>query len=114
VCIDEDFKRFTHFAAVQFKLQRIMGICFKLRYKLPDWCLKNIYIAFVHPYILYGLEVYGNTFVSYFISYHSTKTAKIKKVLFSQQTFKQYQTLPVSNNLSRLTILGSFLMCIDF
>jgi len=30
----------------------------------------------------------------------------------SQQTFKQYQTLPVSNNLSRLTILGSLLMCI--
>jgi len=27
--------------------------------------LKNIYFAFVHPYILYGLEVYGNTFPSY-------------------------------------------------
>jgi len=58
VFIDEDFKWSTHFAAVQFKLQRIIGICFKLRYKLPDWCLKNIYFAFVHPYILYGLEVY--------------------------------------------------------
>jgi len=43
-----------------------MGICFKLRYKLPDWCLRNIYFAFVHPYILYGLEVYGNKFVSDF------------------------------------------------
>jgi len=52
-------------SAVQFKLQRIMGICFKLRYKLPDWCLRNIYFAFVHPYYLYGfVDVYGNTFVS--------------------------------------------------
>jgi len=58
VFIDEEFEWSTNFATVQFKLQRIMGICFKLRYKLPDWCLKNIYFAFVHPYILYGLEVY--------------------------------------------------------
>ena len=36
-----------------------------MRYKLPDWCLLNIYFAFVHPYILYGLGVYGNTFLSY-------------------------------------------------
>ena len=36
-----------------------------MRYKLPDWCLQNIYFAFVHPYILYGLEVYENTFPSY-------------------------------------------------
>jgi len=43
-----------------------MGICFKLRYKLPDWRFRNIYFAFVQPYILYGLEVYGNTFVSDF------------------------------------------------
>ena len=58
-----DFKWVTHFAAVQFKLQRIMGIWFILRYKLLDWCLRNIYFAFVHLYILYGLEVYGNTFI---------------------------------------------------
>jgi len=41
--------------------QRLIGILYKIRYKLPDWCLRNIYFAFVHPYILYGLEVYGNT-----------------------------------------------------
>jgi len=36
-----------------------------MNYKLPDWCLRNIYFSFVHPYILYGLEVYGNTIPSY-------------------------------------------------
>jgi len=29
----------------------------------PAW--QQIYFAFVHEYILYGLEVYGNTFPSY-------------------------------------------------
>ena len=41
------------------------GIFYKMCYKLHDWCLRNIYFAFVLPYILYGLEVYGNTFPSY-------------------------------------------------
>ena len=40
-------------------------VCIYARYKLLDWCLQNINFAFVHPYVLYGLEVYGNTFPSY-------------------------------------------------
>jgi len=48
------------------KLKRLLDIlCSRMRYKLPDWCLQNIYFVFVHPYILYGLEVYGNAFPSY-------------------------------------------------
>jgi len=27
--------------------------------------LKDIYYAFVHPHILYGIEIYANTKVSY-------------------------------------------------
>ena len=30
--------------------------------KLTAEWLKNIYYAFVHPYILYGIEIYANTF----------------------------------------------------
>jgi len=29
-----------------------------------DW-LKLIYFAFVYPYILYGVEIYANTFITY-------------------------------------------------
>jgi len=48
------------------KLKRLLDIlCSRMRYKLPDGCLQNIYFVFVHPYILYGLEVYGNAFPSY-------------------------------------------------
>jgi len=34
---------------------------YKIRCKLPLPILKNIYFAFVHPYILYGIEIYANT-----------------------------------------------------
>ena len=67
VIIDDQLKRSIHIESVEQKLQRLIGILFKIRYKLRDWCLRNIYFAFVHPYILYGLEVYGNTYISYFI-----------------------------------------------
>jgi len=63
VIIDDQLKWSTHMESVEQKLQRLIGILYKIRYKLPNWCLRNIYFAFVHPNILYGLEVYGNTYV---------------------------------------------------
>jgi len=65
VTIDNKLKWTAYIDKVILKLKRLVGICCKLRYKLPDWCLQDIYYAFIYPYILYGLEVYGNTCVSY-------------------------------------------------
>ena len=65
VIIDDELKLTSHIEFVLQKLKRLLGILYKMRYKLPDWFLQNIYFALVHPYILYGLEVYGNTFPSY-------------------------------------------------
>jgi len=55
----------AHIDKVILKLKRLVGTCCKLCYELPDWCLQDIYYAFIRPYILYGLEVYGNTCVFY-------------------------------------------------
>jgi len=65
VIIDDQLKWSIHIESVEQKLKHVIGILYKICYKLPDWCLRNIYFAFVHPCILYGLEVYGNTYVSY-------------------------------------------------
>ena len=69
-----------HIESVEQKLKRVIGILYKIRYKLPDWCLRNIYFAFAHPYILYGLEVYGNTYVSY-LDKLTTLNNKILRIL---------------------------------
>ena len=42
-----------------------MGIFYTLRNKLPSKILQSIYFAFVHPYLLYGIEMYANTYPSY-------------------------------------------------
>ena len=33
--------------------------------KIPNRILLNVYYAFVHPYLLYAVEVYGNTCPTY-------------------------------------------------
>jgi len=40
-------------------------IFYKLRAKVPVRILSNVYYAFVHPHLLYAIEVYGNTCSSY-------------------------------------------------
>ena len=62
------------------------------------WCLRNIYFAFVHPNILYGLEVYGNTYVSY-LDKLTTLNNKIlrnteKGRCCNDCLYRQYDTLP--------------------
>ena len=49
VIIDDQLKWSTHIESVEQKLQRLIGILYKIRYKLPSWCLRNIYFAFVYP-----------------------------------------------------------------
>ena len=80
VIVDDQLKWSIHIELIEQKLQRLVGILYKIRYKLPDWCLRNIYFAFVHPYILYGLEVYGNTYVSY-LDKLTTLNNKILRIL---------------------------------
>ena len=52
IIIDDELKWTPQTDSVLQKLKRLLGIIYKMLYKLPDWCLRNIYFAFVHPYIL--------------------------------------------------------------
>ena len=65
VVIDEDLKWTTHIEGVCNKLVKYTSIFYKLRDKLPGKILKNIYYAFVHPHILYSIEIYANTCLTY-------------------------------------------------
>ena len=38
---------------------KYVGIFYKIRSKLPLSILRNIYFAFVHSHILYGIEIYA-------------------------------------------------------
>jgi len=54
-----------HVDYVYNRLLQLIGIFYKLRSKLQYIWLRNIYYAFVHPYLLYGIEIYANTYITY-------------------------------------------------
>jgi len=56
-----DLKWQDHINYVYNKLIKFTSIFYKIRNKLPQEVLKIIYFAFVHTYLLYGIEVYANT-----------------------------------------------------
>jgi len=85
IIIDDQLKWSTHIKIGEQKLKHLVGILYKIRYKLSDWWLRNIYFAFVHPYILHGLELYGNTLASY-LDKLTTLNNKILRILQKKRT----------------------------
>jgi len=65
VWIDDKLNWKVHIDYIYSKLAKFVGIFYKLSHKLPDDCLKMLYFSFVHPHILYGVEIYANTYTSY-------------------------------------------------
>jgi len=65
IYFDDELNWQTHIDHIYNKIIKFTGILYKLRSKLEyDW-LKAIYFAFVYPYLLYGIEIYANTFITY-------------------------------------------------
>jgi hypothetical protein len=101
VLIDEKLKWTMHIELVYKKLIRFIGIFYKLRVKLPAWCLRNIYYSYVHPHLLYGIEIYANTWPT-----HLHKLIKLNNKLLrilqcrdnttsNFDVYLRYNTLPI-------------------
>ena len=71
-----------HITTVTKKLLKFVSIFYKVRNKFPVECLNKIYYAFVHPHLLYGIEIYGNTYKTHLDMLY-TLNNKIIRVLFS-------------------------------
>ena len=62
VIFDYNLKFREHLKYISDKISKWIGILYKLRYFLPSQILLKIYKSFVHPYILYGLEIWYSSF----------------------------------------------------
>ena len=83
------------------RLLRFVGIFYKIRNKLPSMILKSIYFAFVHPHLLYGIELYANTSSSH-LSNLETLNNKLLRILQnkpynspSKELYVEYNTLSI-------------------
>jgi len=63
--VDDELKWTEHIDYILNKLLKYSNIFYKLRAKIPDKILLNVYYAFVHPCLLYAVKVYGNTCPTY-------------------------------------------------
>ena len=83
------------------ELQKLAGIFYRIRSKLSQTCLKAIYFAFVHPHLLYGVELYANTGITH-LSKLITLNNKILWILQNKannapvkELYTAYTTLPI-------------------
>ena len=79
---------------------------YKSRNKLPERVLKNIYFAFVHSHILYGVEIYANTSRT-----HIDKLMKLNNKLLRilQNQTRQYHVTELYVNYNTLSITDLYI-----
>ena len=58
---DQDLKWTIHTDQLCGKVQKLTGMFYRLRNKLPLTGLNKIYFAFIHPHLLFGVQMYANT-----------------------------------------------------
>ena len=98
------------------KLIKYSSIFYKLRNKLPSSCLRSIYYAFVHPHILYGIEIYANMCSTY-LKPLNVLVNKLLRTLQNcrlqtpvAQLYWEHHTLPVNQLFTQqiLTLVRTF------
>ena len=65
IYIDEDLNWKTHIQDLCQSLRKYVGIFYKLSLKLPQKILKILYFTLVYSRILYAVEIYANTYITY-------------------------------------------------
>ena len=66
VIIDDELIWSEHIEHIYGYLLKYVGIFYKLRNKIPAGVMENVYYAFVHSHLLYGIKVYVNTYPTLF------------------------------------------------
>ena len=112
VTLDNELKRNVHIDHIYQKLIKFTSLFYKLRAKLPRSILQNIYFAFVHPHILYGIELYANTY-SCHVDKLNKLNNKILRIIQNKplsthvlELYSNFNTLPIKDlHMQQLLIL---------
>lgn len=65
ILIDENLNWSEHIDSLYYKLLKYVGIFYKIKHFLTTADLVKIYYGLIYPHILYGIEIYANTYSSY-------------------------------------------------
>jgi len=101
VQIDDKLEWSDHIGEINLSLRRFVGIFYKLSHFIPDFILKMLYFSMVHSKIIYGIEIYANTYPTYLhdLMILDNRLLRItqKKSRYSHvaDLYKSFKTLPV-------------------
>ena len=85
IIIDDKLKWTEHIAYVKNKISKSSGILSKARNYIDKKTLKQFYYSFVYPYLIYGIEIWGNA-----SNIHLDPIIKLQKRCVRIITFSNY------------------------
>ena len=99
IIIDDQFKWLKHIQYIKNKVSKSVGILCKVQHYLDQQTLNNLYFTFVYPYLIYGVEIWGNA-----CSVYLEPLVKLQKMCLRIITFSSYleHTEPLFQNLEIL------------
>jgi len=115
--IDDMLTWKDHIKSLVAKVSSIIGIIYRRSYLLPPMCKRNVYFALVYSKLVYGVEVYANTCMSYLkpliIKCNSLLRVlqNAKRTTRNKDLYKNYNTLPV-NMLFNLNLMKLMHNCL--
>ena len=86
VIIDSKLNWAAHILYIKNKISKSIGIIFKIRNFLDKHSLRNMYFSFIYPYLIYCVEIWGNTNET-----HLKPLIQIQKRSIRTITFSHYQ-----------------------
>ena len=99
IIIDNKLNWSDHINYIKNKISKSLGIIYKIRSFLNRITLRNLYHTFVFPYLIYGVEVWGNTH-----AIHLNPIIQLQKKYIRAITFSHYlePSQPLFNQLNIL------------
>jgi len=107
VIIDEFLKWNVHIDYVCKKLIKFTSIFYKIRNIIPRACLLQLYYAFIHPHVVYGIEVYANTCKAYSDKLYKLNN-KLLRILLNKKLNTPTLELYTDVNVLPLPLLHEF------
>ena len=108
IIVDENLKWNHHIKHVTNKISKGVGIFYKARKHLNKQTLMNLYYTFVYPYLIYGVEIWGNTFKKYLDPLFKVQKKIIRIITFSPYLQKAYLRKQRSCRFLNLLRIGLF------
>ena len=106
VIIDKKLNWVDHITFIKNKISKSIGIINKIRKFLDKNTLRNLYFTFIYPYLIYCIEIWGNTHNTYLLPLIKLQKKCVRIITFShyleytEPLFKQLDILNFTQRIS--------------